>query len=169
MQVGNSVQPGQSLMTVVPLHNLWIDANFKESQLRHVRIGQPVKIEADIYGGSVEYPRQGRSASVPAPAACSRCCPRRTPPATGSRWCSACRCASRWTTKDLDKHPLRIGLSTVVTVDITDDSGHVLAQAPVDQAGRRDRRSTTQVAAKADAEADTIVQANLGASAATAN
>ncbi|MEO9078952.1 MAG: efflux RND transporter periplasmic adaptor subunit, partial [Rhodanobacter sp.] len=50
VQLGNSVQPGQQLMTVVPLHNLWIEANFKESQLRHIRIGQPVKIVSDIYG-----------------------------------------------------------------------------------------------------------------------
>jgi membrane fusion protein (multidrug efflux system) len=46
VQVGNSVQAGQQLMTVLPLHDLWIDANFKESQLRHIRIGQPAKVEA---------------------------------------------------------------------------------------------------------------------------
>ena len=55
VQLGNSVQAGQQLMTVLPLHDLWIDANFKESQLRHIRIGQPVTVEADLYGGSVEY------------------------------------------------------------------------------------------------------------------
>ncbi|KZC31345.1 UNVERIFIED_ORG: hemolysin D, partial [Rhodanobacter sp. FW104-R5] len=55
VQLGNSVQPGQQLMTVVPLHDLWIDANFKESQLRHIRIGQPAKIVSDLYGSDAVY------------------------------------------------------------------------------------------------------------------
>ena len=42
-------------MTVVPLDSVWVDANFKESQLRRLRVGQPVKLEADVYGGDVEY------------------------------------------------------------------------------------------------------------------
>src|SRR5512142_3246393 len=54
-QVGSRIAPGQPLMTIIPLGDLWIDANFKESQLRNIRIGQPVAIESDIYGGSVDY------------------------------------------------------------------------------------------------------------------
>jgi len=48
---GNNVQVGQSLMAIRSLDDIWIDANFKETQLRDLRIGQPVKIETDIYGG----------------------------------------------------------------------------------------------------------------------
>jgi membrane fusion protein (multidrug efflux system) len=161
VQVGNSVQPGQSLMTVVPLHNLWIDANFKESQLRHVRIGQPARVEADIYGGSMEY--HGKVVGLGA--------------GTGSAFSllPAQNATGNWIKvvqripvrialddNDLDKHPLRIGLSTLVTVDVTDDSGTMLAMAPTNTPVAQ----TTvydQVAAKADAEADTIIQANLGA------
>src|SRR5690606_38247545 len=55
VQVGSSVQPGQPLMTIIALDDLWVDANFKESQLAHIRIGQPVTIEADVYGGGVEF------------------------------------------------------------------------------------------------------------------
>jgi membrane fusion protein (multidrug efflux system) len=162
VQVGNSVQAGQQLMTVLPLHNLWIDANFKESQLRHIRIGQPAKVEADIYGGSVEY--HGKVIGLGA--------------GTGSVFSllPAQNATGNWIkvvqrvpvrialdNNELDKHPLRIGLSSDVTVDITDDKGPVLAP----QAERAPVAETTvyeQMASQADAEADKVIQANLGTS-----
>ncbi len=55
VQLGQRVAPGTPLMAIVPLDALWIDANFKEVQLRKMRVGQPVKLEADLYGGKVEY------------------------------------------------------------------------------------------------------------------
>ncbi|WP_266169118.1 efflux RND transporter periplasmic adaptor subunit [Dyella subtropica] len=55
VQVGQKINPGMSLMSVVPLDHLWVNANFKESQLRHIRIGQPVTLVADVYGGDVVY------------------------------------------------------------------------------------------------------------------
>lgn len=161
VQVGNSVQPGQQLMTVVPLHDLWVEANFKESQLRHVRIGQPAKVEADIYGGGVEY--HGHVIGLGA--------------GTGSAFSllPAQNATGNWIkvvqrvpvriaidAKDLDQHPLRIGLSTAVTVNISDDKGDVLAKSP----STTPVAQTTvydEVAAKADAAADAIVQQNLGA------
>lgn len=161
VQVGNSVQPGQQLMTVVPLHDLWVDANFKESQLRHVRIGQPAKIESDIYGGGIEY--HGKVIGLGA--------------GTGSAFSllPAQNATGNWIkvvqrvpvrialdAKDLDKHPLRIGLSTAVTVDITDDEGDVLAKQPSTVAVAQ-TSVYDDVAAKADAAADAIVSANLGA------
>jgi len=160
VQVGNSVQAGQQLMTVLPLHNLWIDANFKESQLRHIRIGQPAKVEADIYGGGVEY--HGKVIGLGA--------------GTGSVFSllPAQNATGNWIkvvqrvpvrialdNNELDKHPLRIGLSSDVTVDITDDKGPVLAPQ-----GQREPVAETsvyeQMASKADAEADKVIQANLG-------
>ncbi|NID05968.1 HlyD family efflux transporter periplasmic adaptor subunit [Luteibacter jiangsuensis] len=161
VQVGNSVQPGQQLMTVVPLHDLWVDANFKEGQLRHVRIGQPAKVEADIYGGGVEY--HGKVIGLGA--------------GTGSAFSllPAQNATGNWIKvvqrvpvrialdpKDLDKHPLRIGLSTAVTVDITDDKGDVLPSQPSNVPVAQ-TRVYDDVAAKADAAADAIVRANLGA------
>ena len=162
VQVGNSVQAGQQLMTVLPLHNLWIDANFKESQLRHIRIGQPAKVEADIYGSSVEY--HGKVIGLGA--------------GTGSVFSllPAQNATGNWIkvvqrvpvrialdNNELDKHPLRIGLSSDVTVDITDDKGLVLAPQ-----GEREPVAETsvyeQMASKADAEADKVIQANLGTS-----
>ena len=80
-------------MTVVPLDQVWVEANFKEGQLRKMRIGQPVKMNADLYGTSVTY--HGTIAGLDAgTGSASRCCPQN---ATGNwiRWCSACPCASR--------------------------------------------------------------------------
>src|SRR5258706_107008 len=62
VQAGQQVSPGQSLFTIVPLDKLWVEANFKEGQLRALRIGQPVRIDSDLYGGAVEY--HGRIAGV---------------------------------------------------------------------------------------------------------
>ena len=55
VQAGQQVAAGTPLMAVVPLSNVWIDANFKEVQLARMRVGQPVTVTADIYGGGVTY------------------------------------------------------------------------------------------------------------------
>jgi membrane fusion protein, multidrug efflux system len=51
VEVGQVVQPGQPLMTLVPLEDVWVTANFKETQLRDMRPGQPAIVEVDAYGG----------------------------------------------------------------------------------------------------------------------
>ena len=159
VQLGNSVQPGQQLMTVVPLHDLWIDANFKESQLRHIRIGQPVKVVSDVYGSDAEY--HGKVIGLGA--------------GTGSVFSllPAQNATGNWIkvvqrvpvrialdNRELDKHPLRIGLSTDVTVDIRNDQGSVLANTPAQQPVAQ-TDVYDQMASKADAEADRIINANL--------
>src|SRR4029077_21229162 len=55
VQVGQSVQPGQPLMTITPLAEVYVDANFKEGQLTHVCFAQPVTLISDLYGGDVVY------------------------------------------------------------------------------------------------------------------
>ncbi len=97
-----SVQPGAQigtttpLMAVVPATNLWIDANFKETQLAHMRIGQPATVISDIYGDDVKYTGKVVGLDMGTGSAFS-CCRRRTPPVTGSKWYSACRSVSSWT------------------------------------------------------------------------
>jgi membrane fusion protein (multidrug efflux system) len=159
VQLGNSIAPGQQLMTVVPLHDLWIDANFKEGQLQHIRIGQPATVEADIYGGDVEY--HGKVVGLGA--------------GTGSAFSllPAQNATGNWIkvvqrvpvrialdNKELDRHPLRVGLSTDVTVDISDDRGPVLAQAPAQQPVA-ETSVYDRLMDKADDEARHIIQANL--------
>ena len=62
VQLGQRVQPGTTLMTIVPLEQVWVEANFKETQLSRMRIGQPVKVHSDLYGSDVEY--DGKVASL---------------------------------------------------------------------------------------------------------
>jgi len=159
VQLGNSVQPGQQLMTVVPLHDLWIDANFKESQLRHIRIGQPAKIVSDLYGSDAVY--HGKVVGLGA--------------GTGSVFSllPAQNATGNWIkvvqrvpvrialdNQELDRHPLRIGLSTDVTVDIRNDHGRMLANTPTRQPVAQ-TDVYDQMASKADAEAERIIRANL--------
>ena len=133
VQLGQRVQPGTALMAVIPLGQLWIDANFKETQLRDMRIGQPVDIEADLYGSDVKY--SGTIDSLGA--------------GTGSAFAllPAQNATGNWikivqrvpvrvhvNAEELAKHPLRVGLSTMVDVDLHDQSGPVLAQQPPQKA-----------------------------------
>ena len=55
VQLGQRVSPGTPLMAIVPLNEVWVDANFKEPQLAAMRVGQPVTLTADLYGGKIEY------------------------------------------------------------------------------------------------------------------
>ena len=159
VQLGNSVQPGQQLMTVVPLHDLWIEANFKESQLRHIRIGQPAKIVSDVYGDDAEF--HGKVIGLGAgTGSVFSLLPAQN--ATGNWIKVVQRVPVRISldNQELDKHPLRIGLSTEVTVDITHDQGSVLANAPAQQPVA-ETDVYQQMASKADAEASQIIRANL--------
>lgn len=161
VQLGSSVAPGQPLMSVVPLHHLWVDANFKENQLRHIRIGQPATLTTDLYGGDVTY--HGKVIGLGA--------------GTGSVFSllPAQNATGNWIKvvqrvpvrialedKELDQHPLRVGLSADVTVDISHDQGKVLASGPAQPAA--ETNVYDQVASQADAEADKVIAANLGSS-----
>jgi membrane fusion protein, multidrug efflux system len=161
VQVGTRVQPGQPLMTVIALDDLWVDANFKESQLAHIRIGQPARIEADIYGGDIEY--TGKVVGLGAGTGSAFAL---LPPQNASgNWIKVVQRVPVRVELDaaqLKKSPLRIGLSTSVLVDTHDRSGQVLAgvgaQGPVAQTDVYARDL-----AEAEAEADAIVAANLPA------
>lgn len=159
VQLGNSVAAGQQLMTVVPLHDLWVDANFKESQLRHIRIGQPVKIVSDVYGDDAEF--HGKVIGLGAgTGSVFSLLPAQN--ATGNWIKVVQRVPVRISldNKELDQHPLRIGLSTEATIDITDDKSNVLATAPATQPVAQ-TDVYEQMASKADAEAAQVIRANL--------
>jgi membrane fusion protein, multidrug efflux system len=128
VQVGQRVAPGTPLMAIVPLHDVWVDANFKEVQLRRMRVDQPVVLTADAYGSSVKY--HGRVEGFSA--------------GTGSAFAvlPAQNATGNWIKivqrlpvrilldpRELDAHPLRIGLSMEVEVDTRDDSGTQLGAA----------------------------------------
>jgi len=130
VQLGQRVAPGTPLMAVVPLHDVWIDANFKETQLTHMRIGQPVEITSDVYGSSVKYKGKIQSLGVGTGSAFSLL-PAQN--ATGNWIKIVQRIPVRVVFTDpaqLDKHPLRIGMSLNVDVDLHNQNGPMLAQQP---------------------------------------
>jgi membrane fusion protein (multidrug efflux system) len=161
VQVGQRITPGTSLMSVIPLDQVWVEANFKEVQLRDMRIGQPVKLKADLYGNRVEY--DGRVAGVGAgTGAAFALLPAQN--ATGN-WIKVVQRVPvriELDPKQLAAHPLRVGLSMEATVDLHQTSG-----APVLSA-RAVPRASSQTAvfnapsAEADRRVRDIIGANLG-------
>jgi membrane fusion protein (multidrug efflux system) len=127
VQVGQQVAAGTPLMGVVPLDAVWVDANFKEVQLRDMRVGQPVTLRADVYGGKAVY--HGKLVGLSA--------------GTGSAFAllPAQNASGNWIKivqrlpvrvqldpDELRAHPLRIGLSVTATVDIRDTSGPLVSR-----------------------------------------
>jgi membrane fusion protein (multidrug efflux system) len=160
VQLGQRVQSGSALMSVVALDELWVDANFKESQLRRLRIGQRALLHCDVYGNSVEFHGQviGLGAGTGAAFALL---PAQN--ATGN-WIKVVQRVPVRIALDraeLAAHPLRIGLSVEVQVDTTQADGEVLARSP-----RTAPAAETKVydlsARQADERVAQIIAANLG-------
>jgi membrane fusion protein (multidrug efflux system) len=160
VQLGQRVQAGAPLMSVIALNQVWIEANFKESQLKNLRIGQPVSLEADVYGKKVEY--SGRIEGLGA--------------GTGSAFAllPAQNATGNWikvvqrvpvrialNPKELVEHPLRVGLSMDAKVDISKTDGAMLADG-----SRASTVAQTNVFndnnSAADAEVRKIIAANGG-------
>lgn len=136
VQVGQRVAPGTPLMAVVPLNEVWVNANYKETQLANVRIGQPVALTADMYGDSVKY--RGRVVGFGA--------------GTGSAFAllPAQNATGNWIKvvqrlpvrisldpKQLTDHPLQIGLSMRVYIDTHDRSGSRLVDISHPRRGQK--------------------------------
>ncbi|QBR01381.1 HlyD family efflux transporter periplasmic adaptor subunit [Paraburkholderia pallida] len=122
VQVGQRVSPGTPLMSVVPLNQVWVDANFKEWQLRHIRVGQPVELTADVYGSSTVY--HGKVVGfTPGTGSALALLPAQN--ATGN-WIKVVQrlpVRIEIPVEELQKHPLRVGLSMNVDVNTKDSSG----------------------------------------------
>lgn len=133
IQVGERIAPGQPLLAVVPLQDVYVEANFKETQVEHIRVGQPAEIRADCYpgrrfAGRVEGIRAGTGAVFSL-----------LPPenATGN-WIKITQRVPvkiRLTEPFSADYPLRLGFSLEVTVDTRDRSGPRL-RMPVQRASR---------------------------------
>lgn len=160
VQVGQRISPGMAMMSVVPLNALWVNANFKESQLEHLRIGQPVTLTADVYRSSVTY--HGTIVGIDA--------------GTGSAFAllPAQNATGNWIKvtqrvpvrialdpNEISRNPLRVGLSMRISVDTKDRTGLAV---------RRDIAPETTYStevfdhelANADALVESIIRANEG-------
>jgi membrane fusion protein (multidrug efflux system) len=129
VQLGQRVEPGDALMALVPIDQLWVDANFKEDQLANLRLGQPVTLTADLYGDGVVFHGTVQGIAM----------------GTGSAFAllPAQNASGNWIKvvqrvpvrialdrNELRQHPLRLGLSMRVAVDTHERGGAVLVSAP---------------------------------------
>jgi membrane fusion protein (multidrug efflux system) len=147
-------------MTVIPLNSLWVDANFKEVQLRHLRLGQPAQVRSDLYGGSYIFHGHVEGMSAGTGAAFSLL-PAQNASGNWIKVVQRVPVRIQIDDGDLVKSPLRVGLSATVTVDTTNRDGPVLATRPADTPVG-DTRVYAQDLDKANAEADAVVNRNLG-------
>jgi len=160
VQLGQRVAPGERLLSIIPLQDVWLDANFKEGQLRNLRLGQPATLVSDLYGSDVVFHGHVIGLAAGTGAAFSL-----LPPQNASgNWIKV---VQRLPVKialdpaELAEHPLRIGLSITATVDTHDRSGAVLAADPVSDIHEQ-TSSYAQDLAVAAAEAAEIIRANSG-------
>ncbi len=141
VQLGQRVQAGAPLLSVIALNEVWVDANFKEGQLRNLRIGQPVELEADVYGKKVDYHGtvEGLGAGTGAAFALL---PAQN--ATGNWIKVVQRVPVRIALdpKEVAEHPLRVGLSMDARVDVSNTDGRVLAERGAAAGARADRASS---------------------------
>jgi membrane fusion protein (multidrug efflux system) len=160
VQLGQHVTAGQALMTVIPLNALWVDANFKEVQLRHLRIGQAAEVRSDLYGGSFVY--HGHVTGMAAgTGAAFALLPAQNASGNWIKVVQRVPVRVQLDGADLAKSPLRVGLSATVTVDTTNEEGPVLPREAADQPVG-DTQVYSQDFEKANAEADAVVRRNLG-------
>jgi membrane fusion protein (multidrug efflux system) len=127
VQIGQQVAPGTPLMAVVPLDRLWVDANFRETQLKDLRIGQRATIVADMYGGDTVY--HGRVVGLGAGSGNAFAL---LPPQNASgNWIKITQRVPvriMLDSRELRANPLRVGLSVATTVDTSDTSGTRIGQ-----------------------------------------
>jgi membrane fusion protein (multidrug efflux system) len=166
VQLGQQVTPGTEMLAIVPVESVWIDANFKENQLKSLRIGQPAQVSADMYGSHVSY--HGKVLGLVA--------------GTGSALAvlPAQNASGNWIKivqrlpvrigldpDELEKHPLLIGLSTNVHVDVKDQNGGALSKTAAWKASLSTDAYADQLSG-VDTQIKEILANNLGRPAATA-
>ncbi len=159
VQLGQHIQAGQALMTVIPLNSLWVDANFKEVQLRHLRIGQPAEVRSDLYGGAFIYHGHVKGMAAGTGAAFSLL-PAQNASGNWIKVVQRVPVRIQIDDGDLVKSPLRVGLSATVTVDTANREGPVLAVNSTDTPVG-DTHVYTRDLDKANAEADAVIRSNL--------
>ncbi|UUE37296.1 multidrug efflux MFS transporter periplasmic adaptor subunit EmrA [Pectobacterium aroidearum] len=160
VQIGARISSTSALMAVVPANHLWVDANFKETQLANMRIGQPATVVADIYGDDVVY--QGKVVGLDM--------------GTGSAFSllPAQNATGNWIKvvqrlpvrieldpQQVAEHPLRIGLSALVNVDTANAEGSALAETSRTTPAYQSDALTLDLT-PVNQEISAIIQANAG-------
>ena len=129
VQLGQRVAGGANLMSIVALDQVWVEANFKEGQLRAIRIGQPVSLTSDLYGTSVRFDGQVVGLGAGTGAAFSLL-PAQNASGNWIKIVQRIPVRIALDPQQLEKFPLRIGLSMKVVVDTQDRNGPMLGNVP---------------------------------------
>ncbi|MBB3343564.1 efflux RND transporter periplasmic adaptor subunit [Luteimonas sp. RC10] len=159
VQLGQRVQPGNTLMTIVPLEQVWVEANFKETQLTGMRIGQPVEVRADLYGSKVRYSGKVASLGMGTGSAFSLL-PAQNASGNWIKIVQRVPVRIELDPAQLAEHPLRLGLSMHVDVAVRDQNGPVLASS---QAKRAAPLLSTDAYAEQQAQADALITRTIEA------
>jgi len=158
VQLGQQVSPGTPLLAVVPLDKVWIDANFRETQLAELRVGQPVEITSDVYGGSVTF--HGKVLGLGAGSGNAFAL---LPPQNASgNWIKIVQRVPvriALDPRELRANPLQIGVSAKVTVDTSDHSGVPVARAAT---GSIARKASENGGPAVEGQIEAIIAANAG-------
>ena len=160
VQLGAQVQPSSQLMVIVPLHDVWVDANFKESQMKDMRIGQKVTLVSDLYGDDVEYKGEIESLGIGTGSAFSLL-PAQNASGNWIKIVQRLPVKIHLEEDNQAEFPLRIGLSMVANVDIENTDGIVLAKS-VQQEARLDTNVYDTSLDKADKLVKEILHNNVG-------
>jgi membrane fusion protein, multidrug efflux system len=128
VQVGQRIAPGTPLMAIVPLDDVWVDANFKEGQLRDVRVGQPVTVHADLYGGDADY--HGKVVGVSAGSGSAfALLPSQNASGNWIKVVQRLPVRIALDPEEVKRHPLRVGLSMSAEINVHDTSGPLVSSA----------------------------------------
>ena len=161
VQVGQQISPGMPLMTIVAASQVWVDANYKETQLAKLRVGQPVELNADVYGSSVKFKGTVQGIGIGTGSAFS-VLPAQN--ATGN-WIKIVQRVPVRVTIDpeqLKQHPLRVGMSMHVVIDTENQKGAVLgAVTGTEVPANLQTNVYAQDEEEANRVADQIIQENL--------
>lgn len=158
VQLGMRVTAGSTLMAVVPLDQLWVNANFKESQMKKMRIGQPVRLISDLYGDDRVFHGTIESLGIGTGSAFSLL-PAQNASGNWIKIVQRVPVRVRLDAREIQRTPLRLGLSMSARVDLHDRSGPLLPTQPV-SAPRYSTDVYQNALAQADARVKSILHAN---------
>jgi membrane fusion protein (multidrug efflux system) len=159
VQLGQRIAPGAPLLSIVPLNALWVDANFKEVQLAHMRMDQPVTLHSDLYGSDVVY--HGKVVGMAAgTGAAFALLPSQNASGNWIKVVQRVPVRIALDPKELAERPLRIGLSMQVKVDIARDEGTSLTASGARTTPAYETRVFDAADRNADAEIARIIAAN---------
>ncbi len=160
VQLGQRIAPGTPLMAVIPLQDVWVDANFKETQLQKLRLGQRVELTSELYGDDVVYHGTLQSLGLGTGAAFS-ILPAQNASGNWIKIVQRVPVRVALDPKELREHPLRLGLSMSAKVNLRDKGDGLLPTAP-STAPAAGTDAYARLMHDADAKVDAVIDANLG-------